>query len=436
MGKLFTPEDARNVHKSLGLIALLHFLYRLYEVAVHGRAFHAVGARALAHHVFCVSFHGLLSLSSFIPRVPTARNYTAPMIWPEFRAHNLVFCSRHVIATILALVATVPEPHRPECFDRAPFRFVVGAALVYSTSEIAEAITRRMGSKESRTTSAMPYPPWLATESVAAVKDFYVTAQFGAACSSCLLEPTYAFGALYGLQLSPFCMTLVRKGYISAATYHRVYSLALLVPYFMGARMAFGGRAILLLQLGIATTTVRALRVEARAPRWLVALVASALCCCSPLGWESAEADGPQGGPYGALVDALECAGTACAVVSLVNKAQIYWLVAEKPCRAVVWRMITLLVGANTQNPLRSRQECCPSAAPTAQASHATATDIDCRDTAHPASPPAIPRKEDWKWRLRASAAQLWSLARLGQVPTPVIVAGVLAVRGLCAGLS
>jgi hypothetical protein len=210
MGKLLTSEDARNAHKALGLIAMLHFLYRLYEVAVHGNAFHAVGTHALPRHVFCVSFHGLLSLSSFIPRVPTARNYTAPMIWPEFRAHNLVFCSRHVIATVLALVASVPEPHRPTCFDRTPFRFVVGAALVYSTSEVADAITRRMGGKESRTTSAMPSPPWLATESVAAVKGFYATAQFGAACSSCLLEPTYAFGALYGLQLYPLCMTLVR----------------------------------------------------------------------------------------------------------------------------------------------------------------------------------------------------------------------------------
>jgi hypothetical protein len=159
------------------------------------------------------------------------------------------------------------------------------------------------------------------------------------------------------------------------------------------------------------------------------------------LGWErEEEVGGARRGPYAALIDALECVGTTCAVVSLLNQAQIYRLIAEEPCRAVVSRLTALLVCATPQNSIRAKQPCCPSAA-------TAATDVDCRDAARATSPdsphkggePAVaPPSATWKRRLRASAARLWGLARLGQVPTPVIVAGVLVCRGLwaCAALS
>lgn len=435
MARLFTSEDPWNLHKSLGLAVLLHFCYRLHEVAVYGRAFSATGAGALGRHLLCVSLHCMLSLSSYIPRVPPARNYAAPMIWPEFRAHNLVFCLRHVGATALALVASGPEAHRPACFDGMLFRFALGAALVFTASEAADAITKKIGCRERRTTSAMPYPPWLASEDVAAIKDFYITAQFGAICSSCTFDPTYAFGALYGLQLSPFCMTLVRKGRISAASYHRIYALSLLVPYLMGARMAFNGKALLLLQLGAASTAVRALRVQAHAPRWAVALTSAALCCSAPSDWTANEG-------WHVVPGALEFTGKTCAVASLINKPQIYRLFAADARRAVASTLAPLLTSGSAQehpSNSSSRAKCLVEEGASPSCFRGAVGCAKCNDDTGPAAREAVPRHSlvrhlspspAWMVRLRDSALQILDQAFLGQIPTPVLVGAALAIKG------
>lgn len=146
MAHLITDHDPFHVHKLLGLFCLLHFLFRLLNLTLHGTAFPE--SESTAVQVGCVLAHGLLSWSSLLLPLPAKRNYSSPMIWPEFRFHSIGFVSRHVVATALTLADAWPKEPLYEAAAKM--------AVVVATVLAARHITARHGSKEKRTTNAMP----------------------------------------------------------------------------------------------------------------------------------------------------------------------------------------------------------------------------------------------------------------------------------------
>ena len=221
MAKLFTNHDPFHIHKTLGLLALLDYLLRLYYLFRYGSAFpsHEPLGRAL----FCVSIHGILSVSSLLLPIPSKRNFSSPMIWPEFRLHSITFAMRHVIATILTLLDAWPSG----IFFEAGLKL----SLVIFTIECASWITEMFGDRIKRTTNTMPYPSWITENMQEGVKDMYSRAQFGATKVVMLADPTLSFFPLLGIQMAPFLMTLVRKGKINAIHYHRIYAISLFTSY-------------------------------------------------------------------------------------------------------------------------------------------------------------------------------------------------------------
>ena len=101
MAKLFTNHDPYHMHKILGLICLLHYLYRFDSFFRYGRAF---GLQDVKVEILLVMMHGVLSLSSLLLPLPGARNHSAPMIWKEFRFHSILFANRHVVFTVIYLL--------------------------------------------------------------------------------------------------------------------------------------------------------------------------------------------------------------------------------------------------------------------------------------------------------------------------------------------
>ena len=158
--------------------------------------------------------HGLLSWSSLLLPLPPIRNCSAPMIWPEFRFHSIVFTSRHVLCTLLTLNNAWPQSMVAH----------VGAklAVLLATAKAADVVTSRLGDAEKRTTNAMPYPKTVSVEERHAVKFQYVSAQFGATAAACLPDATLSFVPLLAIQVAPLLMTLVRKGKIDGVSYHAV----------------------------------------------------------------------------------------------------------------------------------------------------------------------------------------------------------------------
>lgn len=215
----------------VGVTVLMNFLLRIIFVLWKGTAFPEFEPRAVA--VASVLVHAVLSCTSLLLPLPQKRNFQKPMIWPEFRLHSILFACRHVLCTVIALLGLWPEDFLASVCCKT--------LVVVCTVTLAGFITERYGEKVKRTTNAMPYPEGLTEAEQQGIKKNYARAQFLATLHAVLGDPTCAFVPLYGIQGAPLLMTLVRKGLISSAAYHRVYSSALYLPYiFMIYRIGIG----------------------------------------------------------------------------------------------------------------------------------------------------------------------------------------------------
>ena len=221
MANLITKHDPYHVHKILGLASLMNYIFRIYYLFLHGTAFPR--HEPILQAISCVLIHGILSLSSLLLPLPSNRNFSSPMIWSEFRLHSIIFAMRHVIATIFTLFNVWPDHN----FADASMKL----GLIILTIKCASLVTEKFGNREKRTTNSMPYPKWITEDMQIGVKDMYTRAQFGATKAIVLGDPTLSYFPLFGIQMAPLLMTLVRKGKIRSITYHRVYSLSLAISW-------------------------------------------------------------------------------------------------------------------------------------------------------------------------------------------------------------
>ena len=97
--KLVTKEDGHygHVHKFIGIAALAHYAYRAYLLMTTGSMQFDAGIFTLS----CILLHMVLSVSSFIFKIPNNRINSAPMIYPEFRLHSIIFAYRSLIVMLL-----------------------------------------------------------------------------------------------------------------------------------------------------------------------------------------------------------------------------------------------------------------------------------------------------------------------------------------------
>lgn len=234
MANLITVHDPFHIHKFLGSMALLHFLFRFSLFLTTGNAFPP--SEPVWRPTVAIAAHGLLSWSSLLFQLPLQRNFTSPVIWPEFRLHSILFASRHVVCTLLTLHSAWPEH---------PLKLTVAnAAVILGTIRAASEITERYGDREKRTTNAFPYPASVTIEQRDKIKESYAMAQFAATHVCILGDATITFFCLLAIQTAPLLMTLVRKGKIGTRTYHVVYAFTLWLGFVVAvARFALSDGA-------------------------------------------------------------------------------------------------------------------------------------------------------------------------------------------------
>jgi hypothetical protein len=171
-------------------------------------------------------------LSSLIFRtVPRQRVVGRPVIWQEFRVHNIAFGLRSVAAAALCALSV-----RYPAFRTAAVRASCAAVLL--TLAAADLGTRCLRSDERESTTAtMPYWEGCSVETQRRFKNFYAYCQF-IATIGCLatMNPAWPLAILLAIQGASFLMTLVRKGLLSARGYHVGYTATLIAPYFVGLR--------------------------------------------------------------------------------------------------------------------------------------------------------------------------------------------------------
>ena len=233
--KLFTKEDRVGFHKYLGLYCLLHFGYRYLQMYFGPDAAAGFASPSL-WPVMTLIPHAILSLSSLIfHTVPRERVVGKPMIWREYRIHNIAFGIRSVICGILAWSA---------CQAHILPRSV--AATLSCVSALTAMLVADWGtrqyqpSKLESTTATMPYWEGCSLATQKRFKLFYAYSQFLAtlACIA-VANPAWPLSVLLAIQGASLLMTLVRKGIISAKAYHLGYTTTLVMPYLVGFRYGF-----------------------------------------------------------------------------------------------------------------------------------------------------------------------------------------------------
>jgi cytochrome b involved in lipid metabolism len=236
--KLFTKEDPIGIHKYMGIFVLLHFIFRFRQM-YFGDPSCGLGTRLgkgpSLLPALCLIPHAVLSLSSLIfHTVPIERVVGRPMIWAEYRIHNIGFGVRSVVAAFLAFSSYY--------FNHAPaWRRVAiwGSGIsVIAAQIVADIATKRLrvNDKES-TTATMPYWPGCSIQTQKRFKSFYAYCQF-LATLACLAvgNPGWPLSVLLAIQMASLLMTLVRKGLLSARGYHIGYTITLIMPWFVGLR--------------------------------------------------------------------------------------------------------------------------------------------------------------------------------------------------------
>ena len=218
--KLFTHEDHFNLHKILGVICLTHFVVRFYNLFVYGDM---LFLDSIVDYLllFC---HFMLSMSSLMFAIPSNRVKSMIVIWPEFRAHSILFASRSLACILCSYVMYSIHHVRLAC-----------GVIVLLTMVAADMATEYY--KVDKTTMrGMSWPDFFPMNNLYYQKShnfFYSFSQIGATLSMFTGNyPDHPFMMLLPIQIAPFLSTLVKKGIISDFYWHLVYTTSLILPYF------------------------------------------------------------------------------------------------------------------------------------------------------------------------------------------------------------
>eukprot|EP01128_Nolandella_sp_AFSM9_P002116 TRINITY_DN12501_c0_g1_i1.p1 TRINITY_DN12501_c0_g1~~TRINITY_DN12501_c0_g1_i1.p1 ORF type:complete len:304 (-),score=49.99 TRINITY_DN12501_c0_g1_i1:73-984(-) len=219
--KLFTPEDPHNMHKFLGLYAVISFIYRyIYVTIVKGQSH--LGFTGTAFDWLTIGLHMSLSCSSLIFHVLARRILKRPMIiWEEYRLHAIVFSMRTASCFVVGYFTANNHNNSPWVYALLPLVMLVHHLVV-------DEITRRHGTTGTTTVridnNSTPFSKF-----VLRVYSFY---QFLAL--AVMLIPygnlnlmTIGFNSLIAIQSSAFLMTLYRKGLIDYYSHSFWYTLCL-----------------------------------------------------------------------------------------------------------------------------------------------------------------------------------------------------------------
>jgi cytochrome b involved in lipid metabolism len=237
--KLFTKEDP-GIHKYMGVFVLLHFMFRYYQMyfgdptAGFGIIGNSKGRPGIIAPL-CLIPHAILSLSSLIfHTVPKERVVGKPMIWQEYRIHNIIFAMRSLVTAGLTWLS-IAKGHSP-AFRKLALIGCSASVLVANLAADEGTKRLRIDTRES-TTATMPYWDGCSILTQKKFKSFYAYCQFMAtlACLS-VGNPAWCLAVLFPIQLASLLMTLVRKGIISAKGYHIGYTISLVMPFFVGIR--------------------------------------------------------------------------------------------------------------------------------------------------------------------------------------------------------
>jgi len=217
--QLITKEDPFHLHKILGILCLVSFIFRLSQMGNDSD----MGFLAYPElTVPTIILHLLLNLSAFQFRLPKKRITSGYRIWPEYRLHSLVFLVRSL--AFIGLYWYEERYQNGEPNTRLDFVFVLGGLLA------ADLCSQSQGNFRSKSIRDLDVPK--------AVKFLFSVAQFFGTGNAIFGMRRYTFHMLFVIivQVNAFLMTLQRKNLGSQTVLLTFYGLFLLMGVYTCAR--------------------------------------------------------------------------------------------------------------------------------------------------------------------------------------------------------
>lgn len=208
--KLITKEDPYHIHKTIGTLSLINFGKCYYRLFINGH----MGLNTYDIR-FLLFIHAFLSISSFIFKIPKNRNPISPMIYPEFRLHNLIFSYRSIICTLLFYYK---------------FPVIYNILVCFCSMIFADIVTHYW--KEGTTMRNMKFDQSISKETKHAITLFHSKMQIFATLYM-IGNIDSAFSPLFAIQFSSLLMTLIRKNIIKTNQWHLLYALSLMMNVFI-----------------------------------------------------------------------------------------------------------------------------------------------------------------------------------------------------------
>jgi hypothetical protein len=220
--KLNTHEDYFYAHKTLGAIVLCNYIYRFY-LLITTRDMNLNNH----HSMMILLFHPLLSLSSLFFKISNTRNRKIPIIYPEFRLHNIIFALR----SVLCCYSFYFFQNQVIYLSGKPIRLdvICNMCICMLTMKSADMVTNYYKKITPSTTTMrnMPYDELMEENKLKNLKKLYSYMQFYATYYM-LGNINSAFTPMFAIQLSSFLMTLVKKNIIPPMWWHPLYFASLL----------------------------------------------------------------------------------------------------------------------------------------------------------------------------------------------------------------
>ncbi|GAX27299.1 hypothetical protein FisN_23Lh132 [Fistulifera solaris] len=244
--ELITKDDPVHLHKTLGFLCLISYIWRLSQWGPERDMGFATHPQFTLPTIF---LHLLLNLSSFEFQLPPRRIDSGYRIWPEYRAHSLVFLCRSLATMLLTYYEQVY--HKPP-------NYWMNLVIVLVTMAAADTGSR-FTDHQSGFSRKLQVPNM--------VKYYFSVAQLWATAGIIYGIRRYSVQLLYCLiiQVNAFLMTLRRKNLAGHYLLVSVYGFLLVSGILTCTIELFlwdGWRAVLI--FGIAANTASVIRLAPR----------------------------------------------------------------------------------------------------------------------------------------------------------------------------
>ena len=140
MAKLLTNHDPGHVHAGCGLVALLHYIYRLWLIIcdIPDAGF----GRSVRQDILCMTIMALPNITSFLFTtniVPAKKGKDGFTIWKEYRLHAFIFAFKLWLLIAILLYQKHSNQHADiiwpnEQYFRIALEIATMAAAYYATS--------------------------------------------------------------------------------------------------------------------------------------------------------------------------------------------------------------------------------------------------------------------------------------------------------------